>query len=244
MLPLPLLTAAIRRDPPMSPVKEDTTPVAYSRALPDLRMGDVVLLRARRWSWNPRSWKGAAIGSLITWAGRSHYSHAGMLVKVRGEWFVAEMVESVGGRLWPLRKYAESHPGDVDVFRVTSRRYKWSGATDKMIAFVGEPYGWWAVAKAAALHLPFVRHVAKRVAREAPWKGPLYCSAAVAWAMQYGGNVDPVGDLNPEHTEPGDLARATVINDGYLFSITPDEQTKGPAALSIVAPLAPFAFMD
>lgn len=209
----------------MSPARHETRLVAYRDARLRLDSGDIVLFRARPWSWRPSAWKSFLFGSLITWLGRSDYSHAGMLVACRGEFFVAEMIEGTGGRLWPLSKYAQTHSGDIDVFRIRpfARKpgeppYDPGKAADAMMRFVGEPYGWWALLKAFALHLPVVRHAAKGITEERPWKGPLYCSAAVAWAMECGGD-DPVGDLPPEHTEPGDLARSPLVSRGYLFTI-------------------------
>lgn len=215
----------------MSPTRPETRPVTYRDARKLLNTGDLVLFRARPWSWWPGDWKSALFGSLITWLGRSDYSHAGLLVACRGEFFVAEMVEGVGGRLWPLAKYAKTHSGDIDVFRVVPYRneYRPGNAADAMMGFVGEPYGWWALLKAFAMHLPVVRHAAKGVAKERPWRGPLYCSAAVAWAMETAGE-DPVGDLPAEHTEPGDLARSPLVNRGYLFTIVADPSA-GPFRL-------------
>jgi hypothetical protein len=217
----------------MSPAKQDTTPVAYSRAKYDLNTGDIVLFRARPWRLDPRSWKGALVGSLITWFGRSDYSHAGMLVACLGEWYVAEQVEGYGGRLQPLAMYAATHSGEIDVFRPVDPNYDGVKAAKSMLRAVGTPYGYRVILKAFAMHLPGVRHFAKSVARNKPWAGPFSCSGEISRAMDEGGS-DPVGDLPHEHTEPGDLARSPIINRGYLFTIVADPVSDGP--IGVFAP--------
>lgn len=210
----------------MSPTTRERQLVAYRHAQHELDDGDLVLFRPRPLKGlgllSLKSWKGALFGAAITTAGRSPYSHAGKLVKVRGRWFVAEMVEVYGGRLWPLERYAQTHSGLIDVFKPNHRSFDARGSVDRMLAFVGRPYGYRALLRAALLRTPVVRHVIEPLRLQddevlGDW--PLFCSSAVAYADSYGGGVDPVPELDIARTEPGDLARGVLYGDGYALTI-------------------------
>lgn len=194
--------------------------VPFHRAAFRLDAGDLVQFRPRPWSPDPRSWWPALVGALITWFGRGEHCHSGKLVAVRGVWFVAEMVEGVGGRLWPLAAYAQTHSGLIDVYRPRAEGYNAGEGVDAMLAFVGRPYGWRAILCAFALHLPGVRHAARKWAAQPGRNLPPFCSAAVAHADERGGGVDPVPELATEHTEPSDLTRSGLYGPNYLLTIS------------------------
>lgn len=219
----------------MSPVREDLKLVPYTRAMAPINVGDLVLFRALPWSLDPRTWWRSLVNHAIAWMGRTDYCHAGKIVLVHGEYFVAEMVEGCGGRLWPLKRYAQTRGGLLDVFRPDSHGYDGRGAVRQMIEFVGEPYGWGAIASAFALHLPFVRHLARTAPTLREQEGHPYCSAAVAMADEEGGGVDPVPELATRHTEPGDLARSHLYGRNYVLTIAADPPPKKPMSPTAAA---------
>lgn len=204
----------------MAPATRDRRLSTLREAYDDLKSGDVALWRA---SW-PRGWRlllpSAWVGILIAVTGRSAYCHAGLLVRVRSQWMVAELVEGVGGRLYPLDQAIRRHPGAIDVYRVDLFRppdWNASQAVEAMLHLVGVGYGYSAVLRSWLLHLPIVRLVAARFAREKRFDDlgsdprPMFCSAGVSWALRYGGGVDPVANLADHYTEPGDLARSAAL---------------------------------
>lgn len=207
----------------MSPPPNQLRGVPYSEAVYPINIGDLVLFRAQPWRLDPRTWWRALANNAICWFGRSDYCHAGKVVLVHGEYYVAEMVEGCGGRLWPLRKYAETHGGRLDIFRPVAAGFNTMGSVKRMLGFVGQRYGWWQIACALAFHLPGVRHAAKS-ARVLAWvEGHPFCSGAVVIADEQGGGVDPTPELDPAHSEPGDLSRGPLYGGRYVLTITADE---------------------
>ncbi len=84
----------------------------------------------------------------------------------------------------------------------------------------GNRYSYANVLSAAALHLPFVRLLAKPDTNDEPDSGdlPEFCSEAVANAYRWAG-LDLVPNLADRMTEPSDLARSAVL--AYQFTLEP-----------------------
>lgn len=223
----------------MSPAVEFRRHVPLARARREMRSGDLLLFRPlplTGWSLlSPRDWRRWLTGVAITSHGRSRYCHAGKLVMVRREPFVAEMIDSCGGgRLHPLERYLHRHSGRIDIFRPDpSGAYGFDaeGSVQAMLDLILQPYSRLAVAQAFLLRLPGLRKFCRSFDddNESVWRRPPFCSSAVAYADQFGGGADPVRELGFAYTEPGDLARSRLYE--YLLTVTSDTDTERTADL-------------
>lgn len=152
------------------------------------------------------------ISKLISAAGRSPYTHAGLAVWIHGLLFCVEVREFYGGRAVMLASQVEKLPGRIDVFE-TNPNNRWTefdkfDACYRMLKMAGSPYGYWSVLRATIPHLPFIRLKVKPVIDdEQESVGPPFCSQAIAIACRFGG-VDPVPHLPDRLTEPADLAQS------------------------------------
>ena len=211
----------------MSPTTQQICHLTLHEAYRKIRSGDVLLFRPRRLSFWQSLWPLNWFGFLICIFGRSEYCHAGMVVRVRHMLMVAEMVEGQGGRLYPLSRYLRTNSGSIDVYHINQDYYDPSAAAAAALDFSGAPYGYRSVLYSTLLHLPIIRGVVHHFCFDrqtddelAPTR-PMYCSAAVAWAMRTGGGVDPVNQQADSYTEPGDLARSATLD--YQFTLVEDE---------------------
>jgi hypothetical protein len=84
-----------------------------------------------------------------------------------------------------------------------------------MIGLVGARYGWLALARAACVHLPFVRWMLPAGSEDKLGRLP-FCSMAVSAALRAGG-FDPCPLLSDDFTEPGDLADSPALQ--YKFTL-------------------------
>jgi hypothetical protein len=191
----------------------ETLPLDYGLAREKIRDGDLLLFRRRR----------GFLGKLISVAGRSEYSHAGMAAWWNGRLMCLETVQWHGGWAILLSNLVEKHPGRIDVYRANAnrRRFDRLKAVDAMIEITGRRYGWLSLFAAAMVHLPFIR-LLLRANTDDQSNGSLpFCSQAVARAYRAGG-VDPVPNLADRATEPGDLARSVFFS--YRFTLIPKEE--------------------
>jgi hypothetical protein len=196
-----------------------------------LRAGDNVLFRPRPpRGWrvlSPLAWKGAILSLLITAHGRSRYSHAGKLVACHGRWMVAEMLAGAGGgRLVPLRQYLARESGQIDLYRCNQPAFRRQAAVRVMLDLVERRYGYGAVLTSLLLRVPGARFLLADFDddQKGLGDGAPYCSAAVAWADQHGGGVDPVRELGAAYTEPGDLARSPAY--AYCGTLVADDDPR------------------
>ncbi|HWB13327.1 MAG TPA: hypothetical protein VG826_29145 [Pirellulales bacterium] len=197
-------------------------------ALPFIRDADLLLFRRK---------PGSVIGKLIATSGRSDYTHAAMCV-----WWPSERVagggrpplsESVlmcvevrefyGGRAVTLASQVGENPGLIDVFAIAgcaAEGYKRADAARHMLHFAGQPYGYGAIARAAAAYLPGVRFFYRTDDDDQQIDdSAVFCSEARVRADRLGGGIDPVPNLADRETEPGDLARSDVFR--YQFTLDP-----------------------
>ena len=88
-----------------------------------------------------------------------------------------------------------------------------------MRRLAGCDYGWWNLAGAALVHLPWLRLVVRANINDRNFsRRPPFCSQAVAMAERIGGRVDPVPQLADRLTEPADLARSPFYR--YRFTLS------------------------
>jgi hypothetical protein len=191
----------------------EATPVHYPLARRKIRDGDLLLSRPRR----------GPMGRLITVAGRSEYSHAGMAAWWNGRLMCLETVQGGGGRAVLLSNLVRRRPGRIDVYAANAsrRRFDRKAAVAAMIEITGSRYGWWSLVKATFLHLPIVRLFVRPDTDDAANGSLPFCSQAVARACRAGG-VDPVPRLADRLTEPGDLARSAFFR--YRFTLFTEEK--------------------
>jgi hypothetical protein len=183
--------------------------VSYGQARQQIRNADLLLFRRRNW-WT----------RLIAVAGRSEYVHAAMAGWWKDRLMCVEMTNG-GGRAQLLSNLVARWPGAIDVYQAnaTGRRFSRERAVGAMIGITGKRYGWASLLRAALLHLPAFRFLARPDANDAEssdW--PPFCSQAVSLADRAGG-VDPVPNLADRLTEPADLSRSTFY--AYRFTLVP-----------------------
>lgn len=178
--------------------------VAYEAVRDGLLDGDVLLFQAR-----------GPIAAVIRWAGRSSYSHAGLVARIRGRVFCAESRERKGCRLVPLSSVL-SCSRRVDLFRPNGQAddEQRSAVVVEALEHLGQPYGWWQILRAALSHLPlvslFVPGASYSEDDRRPTGSRLTCSAFVARCWRLAG-LDLVPRLADGSTEPGDLARSSSL---------------------------------
>jgi hypothetical protein len=176
-----------------------------------IQSGDLLLYRRDEFCWRRVSTWGAKLIALV---GRSDYTHAATVAWWGRDLMVLEVREGLGGRIVSLASQVEKYPGRIDLFTANynnaARRWDRAGVVAYMRKLAGCRYGWDAIAKAALLHLWFIRWAVKpNVDDESITIDPPFCSQARAMADRIGGGFDPVPNLADQITEPGDLARST-----------------------------------
>lgn len=202
----------------MPPARDNYGVLTLAEAAPLLEPGDVVLFRPERVSPPWRRWLspkvlfGALVGRAICATGRTEWCHVGMLIDARSL-LVAEMRESLGrGGVRTLDACVAA--GVVDVVRPSKRAPMNLGrAVETMRVLIDRGYGYGAIARSLLWHTPMARMLLRPPTDDTASiaaRRPLYCSAAVAYALRVGG-VDPVPHLHDELTEPGDLGRSLLF---------------------------------
>ena len=187
--------------------------------------GDLLLFRRGR----------GLISRLISVAGRSEISHAGMAVWLDRRdcrrfslespgLYCAHTVEGRGGRLDLLADLVAERPGAIKL-RKPGLKYDRRKAKAQILKIVGKPYGLWAVRRAMLIHLAIVRVVMFRwlwpfMANDGDNGTPPFCSMAVARVCRAAG-LDPVPNLADAWTEPGDLDRSAAFED--VAWLTPED---------------------
>jgi len=182
-----------------------------------IETGDLLLFRAR---WRPSS-------LLIGRAGRSEYVHAARAAWEAGELRLLDTLQGRGARNVSLRDQVDRFPGSWDVFETNpgniaealGGEYSADAAVAKIQEYVGRPYGWLAILRAALVHLPFMRlYVRPDVDDGSTITSPPFCSQLAVIGDRAGG-FDPVPHLADRLTEPGDLARSLFYR--YRFTLEP-----------------------
>lgn len=179
----------------------------YRHARQQVRDSDLLLFRRR---------------GLISIAGRGDHSHAAKAAWWGEDLFCLEVREWHGGRAVTLSSQVGRYPGRIDVYEANPENrwpeYDRSQATRVMRRLAGCGYGYWGVATASLLHLPFVRLLAHADVHDAETTGrPPFCSQACAMSDRIGGGVDPVTHLADRMTLPADLARSPFYE--YRFTL-------------------------
>ena len=184
---------------------------ALAEVSSDIRSGDLLLFRPRRWD---------LLGRLIAIAGRSEYCHAAMAKWHHGALRCLEMVAS-GGQDVSLARRVERCPGRIDVYEANpdNRWPDFNGYTTTLVmcGLVTRQYGYWNLLRVALRLLFFVR-LFVRPETDDKIKGgaPPFCSQAIAMACREGG-TDPVPQISDRMTEPGDLARSAFYRKRFTL---------------------------
>jgi hypothetical protein len=193
----------------MSTTMNEPSYLNYCEARRQIRNADLLLFRRRN-----------CLSRLIAVAGRSEYVHAAMAGWWKDRLMCVEMTAG-GGRAQLLSNLVARWPGVIDVYQANAghQRFSRDKALLAMIGITGKPYGWLNLFRAALLHLPVFRFLARPDPNDSqPSTWPPFCSQAVAAADRAGG-VDPVPNLADRLTEPADLARSAFFN--YRFTLIP-----------------------
>jgi hypothetical protein len=185
---------------------------------------------------------------LISVAGRSNFSHAGMAVwlnenacrtwrklfpRLKPGLYCAHTQAGRGGQLDPLGDLVKKSPGRIVVRKPIAElqsTYNRRRAKAEMLKIVGKPYGWAAIRRTALTHLPIVRlalwrYIAPFLVDDGGNGGLPFCSMADSRAARLAGN-DPVPNLGDRWTEPGDLSRSAGFYDWAVLA--PDPLTPDP----------------
>lgn len=183
---------------------------------------------------------------LIRWAGRTRYSHVGIVVLGRGgRVLVAEAREGLVGsvRLVPLSNAVKG--GTVDLYRVRGLALdQLDDVARTAEAYLGQAYGWASILRMGCAHLPLfllrkLPVVGHLLGRAPAWSDndrepsalSMVCSEYVSRCFREGARVDLVPNLADHSTEPGDLARSALLEPlGALVYVEPKlGTTTGPA---------------
>lgn len=211
------------------------------------------------------------IAAAIQFAGRGRVSHAAKALWCNEELWAVEAREFAGVRAVSLAGQIDAYPGRIEVWRTNAinlpegtsfdvshlnpplavgEYYDRAAATRLARKLTGQRYGYLAILKSLATHLPLV-WAARCASRWLPWLRPLVDHLAARWGLRkmtddqlaagerifcatfcsvvdrVGGGVDPVPDLADPFTEPADLARSLFYrgaNDrGYVCTLVPDD---------------------
>ena len=206
--------------------------VPYHEAKTYIKEADVLLFRGE-----------GLISWLIKRYGSGVHSHAGMAHWDGDNLECLEFREFKGGRGVSLERQVETHPDNIDVFRVspiisvnsfknksTETPYKHDSkkicftddvakkTTDVMLDLTGLPYGWKNFWKLGKHYLPFVRLAKQNIKDDDP-TDVFVCSTAVAYAFRKA-YIDPVPYLADAAVMPADLARSALFK--YQFTISKD----------------------
>lgn len=170
-----------------------------------VRSGDLLLLRGR-----------GVLARAIQIAGRSRYSHAGMIAWWDGVPISLEATAH-GVVAVTLASRLDEYDGRLDVFGANPDlrwpEFRRAEAVNWMIRMAGRRYGYRTLMRVALLHVPLARLVLRPRLEDGnggttPETAEPICSEAVALAYRLGGGVDPVPTLSDRYTEPADLARS------------------------------------
>jgi hypothetical protein len=183
--------------------------VPYQQARHQVRDSDLLLFRRR---------------GLISIAGRGDHSHAAKAAWWGEDLFCLEVREWKGGRAVTLSSQVRRFPGRIDVYHANPGNrwtdYDRAKATRTMRRLAGCGYGYWGVAAASLLHLPFARLLVRADVRDDEYDiRPPFCSQSCAMSDRVGGGVDPVSHLADRLTLPADLARSPFYQ--YQFTLIP-----------------------
>jgi len=142
-----------------------------------------------------------------------------------------------GGRTVNLSRAVTSHPNEIDVYRPSSRfekitfndntketqsewiKFDGKKVTNTMRRMTGLPYGWKRILWMAKHKLAIVRFfVDKTQLMDDKLKDIVYpvCSTAVSYSFN-SNRYDVIRNRSDEATEPGDIAKSTLLN--YLFTL-------------------------
>lgn len=191
-------------------------PVRYREIRGEIRNGDLLLFRKRKYS---------PIDLMIAVAGRGMFVHAGKAAWWQDDLFCLDVAKGSGGRATRLSELVRDDSARIDVFRPNAGNrwtdYDPEGSVAVMRRFVGKKYGYRQAMKTAMTHLPFFRLFFRPDRTDAAAlehdESP-FCSQAVAIAERLGGGVDPVPNLSDDYSEPADLARSPFYQ--YVFTLT------------------------
>ena len=174
-----------------------------AEALSQIRSGDVLLFRRST----------SLFGRLIRLRTESPYSHAGIAVQLQvgpfQQLFVAEALEGVGVRLFPLPRYVRQCHAEgclIDWFKIISPEVAGEWAAAYAVDQVGKRYASsWQFVWSWGWASSWWRRLTGRPADTDPER--FFCSELVAGALEYAGYV-PDDDLPQEaaETAPGAIA--------------------------------------
>jgi hypothetical protein len=186
----------------------------YADVRGDLADGDVLLFVGR-----------GRVSRLISWATRSQYTHAALVVRLWDRVMVAESRELRGCRLVPL----SAALGATHVARFVPAPWATPSGPALVAAALdrlGQPYGWAQILRIGLAKLPTallrkIPVVGRWIPGGRQWSeddqdpnGPrMICSQYVAHCYRRGG-VDLVHNLADRDTTPGDIARSA----GLMFA--------------------------
>jgi len=192
--------------------------IPYHEAKNRIQEADVLLFRGK-----------GLISWLIKRYGGGVHSHAAMTHWDGDNLECLEFREFKGGRSVSLKSQIETHPDNIDVFRVANlieyggERHELTenvagNITDVMMKNTGLPYGWKNFLKLGKHYVPFFRLAEQNMKDDDP-SDVFVCSTAVAYAFRkvY---ADPVPYLADSAVMPADLARSALFK--YQFTISKD----------------------
>jgi len=152
-------------------------------------------------------------GGAIATVGRGIHSHAAMFAWWDDCPMVIETRLHKDARIVTLASQVAQYPDRIDVYKADPDGhfgFDRRAAVAYMRSLTGQRYGWWAVWRVAAAHIPVLRWFLRPSTDDAASNGlPPFCSDGVSQASRIGGGVDPVRLLADFSTEPADLARST-----------------------------------
>lgn len=188
------------------PLPASSGPRVYDAVREKLHDGDLLLFQAR-----------GIVASVIRWATRSKYSHAGLAVWFDDRLLVLESRELRGCRLIALSDALRA-ARSITVYRPhDAGPFVGFQAVRAGMERLGQPYGWKQILRDALGRLPLLALLLRRKQyseddAEEPERG-MKCSTFVAWAWRRAG-YDLVPNLADASTDPGDLARSAALMRG------------------------------
>ncbi len=172
--------------------------------------------------------------SLVSWVGRSEYSHVGMAVWRQDDHgdtlCIAEFREFAGARVVSFKSQVRKFPGLIDVYRPEFPDSHHYAIADRAATIMfrqcvsGLEYDYGGIAKLAIMHLPIVSYIGSRLLgfgqdqgfNPSPWQSPKFCSFGFDWAyrraigeLRFDTDWVPVKLLHSRMVEPGDLTRGS-----------------------------------
>lgn len=140
------------------------------------------------------------------------YSHAAMIDRVNGHAEVLEIREWIGPRILPLAAHAARWPGRIDIFSpcmVRAADYHGPAAADWMRRLCLSDYNYVGIGLLALRKIWGMRRLFPLTITDddTPRQAnAMFCSEAVANAVQFGGGVDCVPRKPNAFISPNDLA--------------------------------------